>query len=407
VHHAEINVKRERTHRRAGFTLVELLVAVAIFTSLMAGVMLLFTSAVRTVRQAEQIREAYDVARGAMRVLQDDLVSAYSARERGDIFQFYGTPIGMTFIAFVEDEEGVPELARITYVLYHDDDAAEEGLRARVTYLEDDEGNVVVDENGQPKPYYRVSLLRYVETDVSDLESFRVEWDKVGVRVGGDETLYALKDLVTLRMANSPCVPGDEHCQERLERVTKRQLWIEMLAGQAGNFWEAENLDPADYVVLDNILVETVPQLPMLPVDTAPPDGFEQPTDVAYQLDPNSPGYLYTSRYPTVFFQYGITDRYDAPDNPDLKYMARWTIYWQDYINMLSSPDDPPVALAPGLDTRVDVGSPLFPRLPELVRTRFSLYFDSPYVGAPPFNSIFEQEVNLRSGYARQNIQKL
>ncbi len=386
---------------------MELLIAVAVFGALMAGVSLLMTSAVRTVRQAEQTREAFDLARGAMRVLQDDLVSAYSARERGDVFQFYGTPIGMTFVALVETEERIPQLARITYALHVSEEVpAREVKVARI------------DENGDEvlETQWLVSLVRFVEPGVSDLESFPVPWSTVSV-TGPGERVYTLDELVDIRMADlvaspgSNHVAGDERLRERIERVTKRQLWIQMLANQAGAFWSDNNKNPRDYVLLDNVLSATpIPRLSFGDADNIP-----QPVEVPYQLDPNSDGFLYTAYYPDVFFQYGITDRYEgsAPvDGEDVAraYMARWTIYWQDYINMLQEQDTQtgkPVAVAPGLGERPDVGSPMFPRLPELVRTRFALFFDSPYVGVPPFLRVFEQEVNLRSGYTRQNIKEL
>lgn len=383
---------------------MELLIAVAVFGTLMAGVSLLMTSAVRTVRQAEQTREAFDLARGAMRVLQDDLVSAYSARERGDVFQFYGTPIGMTFVALVETEERIPQLARITYALH-----VSEELPAREVKV------ARIDENGDEvlETQWLVSLVRFVEPGVADLESFPVPWSTVSV-AGPDERVYTVDELVDRRMADlvaspgSNHVAGDERLRERIERVTKRQLWIQMLANQAGSFWRDNNLNPRDYVLLDNVLSTT--PVPRLAFDGA--GGIPQPVEVPYQLDPNSDGFLYTAYYPDVLFQYGITDRYEAQVGGEeaRAYMARWTIYWQDYINMLQEQDTQtgkPVAVAPGLTTRVDVGSPMFPRLPELVRTRFALFFDSPYVGVPPFLRVFEQEVNLRSGYTRQNIKEL
>lgn len=105
----------KRTH---GFTLVELLVAMAIFVTIMGGVTVLFTGAVRTVRQGNQIIDAFSMGRGALEVMARDLGTAFTARELGQYHQFYGRPDGFTFVGKLSDGR----LGRVTYAVHPDID---------------------------------------------------------------------------------------------------------------------------------------------------------------------------------------------------------------------------------------------------------------------------------------------
>ena len=51
---------------RRGVTLIELLVAIAIFSVIMGGVMLMFTSVTNTVRRSYATMDVYERARGAL-----------------------------------------------------------------------------------------------------------------------------------------------------------------------------------------------------------------------------------------------------------------------------------------------------------------------------------------------------
>ena len=105
--------------RVAGFTLAEILVAVTILTTVLSGVALLFTQSLRTVRIGFQARDAFELARGTISVIERDLARAYVASQRGDASTFYGTPLGFTFIGLVGTRESPGHnLARITYVLH-------------------------------------------------------------------------------------------------------------------------------------------------------------------------------------------------------------------------------------------------------------------------------------------------
>jgi prepilin-type N-terminal cleavage/methylation domain-containing protein len=105
--------------RTQGFTLVELLVAMAIFVTIMGGVTVLFTGAVRTVRQGNQIIDVFGMGRGALEVMARDLGTAFTARELGQYHQFYGRPNGFTFVGKLSDGR----LGRVTYAIHPDVDS--------------------------------------------------------------------------------------------------------------------------------------------------------------------------------------------------------------------------------------------------------------------------------------------
>ena len=54
-----------------------------------------------------------------------------------------------------------------------------------------------------------------------------------------------------------------------------------------------------------------------------------------------------------------------------------------------------------GLGVTRGPGSPLSPRLPLDVAIRFTLFFPSPYVGAPDFVRTFDERIDLPTGFIR------
>ena len=49
----------------------------------------------------------------------------------------------------------------------------------------------------------------------------------------------------------------------------------------------------------------------------------------------------------------------------------------------------------------INLGSPLDARAPVDIMVSFTLFFESPYPGAPDFNRVFEQRIDIPSGYRR------
>ncbi len=103
-----------RRQSQAGFTLTELLVATAIFVILMSALVTLFSSAIAAVRQGYASIDAYDTGRMAMTTFSRDLSGAFTAREHGDTYNFYGRPDGFMFVGALANGQ----IGRVTYVMH-------------------------------------------------------------------------------------------------------------------------------------------------------------------------------------------------------------------------------------------------------------------------------------------------
>lgn len=197
---------------RAGFTLTELLVATAIFLILMSALVALFTSAVHSVRQGYASISVFEQGRVAMTTMSRDLTGAFTAREFGDVYNFYGRHDGFMFVGGLENGE----IGRVSYV-FHPDlnrepiqtsirdkwEVMESNVRRQVARVAREAGiasnqvlaaeNAVMDridnvyfyDDGvntrpyNPKEYvdFKVeletqSLIRYEEPGVGDLDTF-------------------------------------------------------------------------------------------------------------------------------------------------------------------------------------------------------------------------------------------
>ncbi len=100
--------------RRAGFTLTELLVGMVIFLTIMAGVTALFAGTINTVQQGYRTLDAYELARGALAVMERDLQTAFTSLENGDLYYFHGQPNGFVFVGMLEDGQ----MGRVTYTVH-------------------------------------------------------------------------------------------------------------------------------------------------------------------------------------------------------------------------------------------------------------------------------------------------
>lgn len=245
----------------AGFTLIELLVSIAIFISIMAGISLLLIGSTRTSQQGFQNQQAFEIARGAMGLMQRDLSRAFSARNHGDLYTFYGTPIGFTFVGVTSPRDsGGANVARITYVIHRRPNAA-----------------VLRDVDDVQRDIY--DLVRYVEPGAEDLDSFDVDWTTALVDASGD----TLQDLIDNEVAASPCPAADIDCQEQVINAMRRQLWIRMLSrlefsvlpDQWAVLDNGAPLNSLDYILAENILSVAEPGLdafanPIIRSETVP-----------------------------------------------------------------------------------------------------------------------------------------
>ncbi|HPU98961.1 MAG TPA: prepilin-type N-terminal cleavage/methylation domain-containing protein, partial [Candidatus Hydrogenedentes bacterium] len=106
---------------RLGFTAIELLVAIAIFITLMAGVTGLFTGIIRTVQGSHATMDAMENIRASMAVFEADLKQSFARSDLEDSYAFYGEPTGFVYIG--ADRTG--KLSRVTYVLHVDPEQTE------------------------------------------------------------------------------------------------------------------------------------------------------------------------------------------------------------------------------------------------------------------------------------------
>ncbi len=461
---------------RRGFTLVELLVALTIFVTVMASVALVFNGAIRTSKQGFQNQEAYELARGTMKVLERDLSRAFTNRDHGDNFNFYGTPIGFTFVGLISaDESSAPNMARVTYVMYHD---TFQGQAVAVAEYEAKEGGVI--------PTYH--LLRYIEPGADSLDSFPVPWTEF---IDQDDLNIRLQDVVDQRVANSDC--PDLGCEALVAQAAQREIWIKMLSGgYPGDpnditaspipsawtdlpYFVDRGLDPAHYVVGENIRFLSLASvdsfnvnvrycaadLPALEVVLANNGVTLDFDDIHYQDGTQTCARIVSNPVEAPLFHDNLNSIFSTAVFSSVQgarpFFTYWDIgiipnlpnttaddqhtpvpfqFWNDWRNLAADgmdndgdnngpdidhdgiPDD---MNHDGLDNDNDgvaddgdegidepdemyaesAGSPLNTRLPIAVTTDFTLFFRSPYPGAPDFNERFTQRIDLPTAYRR------
>ena len=392
---------KQRRHS-PGFTLAEMLVAVAIFTALMAGLAMLFTGTLRAVRQGYLQQEAFENARAALTALKNDLTSSSGSEQHADYHSFYGTPIGMTFVGVARTSDDDPadlNIARITYVVYDMWNDMQTGVIDASAYKVFPEALEDYNEDGEldPKNAYVYVLLRYVEPGVGDLESFPIFREGVVLPESGgvalkdylEEVIDAAEDAA---VADGALDPSCDACVEGFRNTKRRELWIRMLSGgdwQVPNAWdpqlrvlvedpddpESASRSPYDYVAMVHVLSIAPPEARF----TAPADPM---VDTYYQG--------------TTFFDYDYAENYYTnPAGGEIK--KDHNIWWNDYRSLNCRPptDEDDNYLPMGRYCRD-------PRLPEVVLASFWVMYDSPYPGAPEFKRRFSIEIFLPVGYARE-----
>lgn len=370
-----------------GFTLVELMVAVAILTTLMSGVVVLFVGSMRAVRQGQQAMESYQVARGALHLLERDLTSCFISREYGEYYSFYGMPIGMTFVGAVGGGGGNLNLSRITYVL-HNFDAALSETNPTVW------GRTFDTVDYPPVTVVTQSLLRYIEPNVKDLDSYPIDWPDTEpdwwqmASAPGEQGAPERELWEELRKAVRPyydagveqcLLDGDPEAQslaEELLKAKKRELWIRMLAGERRlpDVWGSDYLskDPADYVIAEDVV------------------------------------------WKEGLFQYGRSGKtWDAAMGrfrlandvrPFFNADSEENLAGFDVLGDGSVPLDAPPDMLAFWDRQAEqdlTGDPLEPRLPEFVEADLQLRLPSAYPGAPDFDRSFTLTIDIPSGFAR------
>lgn len=108
------------SHRnlRAGFSLVEVVVAMAILVTVLSSVVLLYNGAVRTTLQGYANIDNREIGRTVLNAIERDMETAFTAREYGKFYQFHGTPNGFSYVGVLPDGK----LGRVTYAMNRLDD---------------------------------------------------------------------------------------------------------------------------------------------------------------------------------------------------------------------------------------------------------------------------------------------
>lgn len=97
----------------AGFTLVEMLVSMAIFLVIMGSISLLISGTTRTVRQGYAMLNNMERARNALAVLEQDIKVAFTTDDTRGLTRFYGEPNGFMYLGALEDGA----FGRVAYVI--------------------------------------------------------------------------------------------------------------------------------------------------------------------------------------------------------------------------------------------------------------------------------------------------
>ncbi|NIA16310.1 MAG: hypothetical protein GWP08_19795 [Nitrospiraceae bacterium] len=389
----------------AGFSLAEMLVAVAIFMTLMSGIVMLFAGSLRAYRVSQQQMDAFEEARGALTIFNTDLASAFEAGEHYDGDTFYGCPNGMTFIGLIRtsDDTGDLNIARITYVLYNpafdrftDSPSVEVFENALVT--RDPDTGAELDEEFWATGF-TYPLLRYVEPGVSDLDSFPVDWEFRTID-GGSTLAWHLEDEVATARQNGLC----DTCEDEFRRAKRREYWIRMLAG--GGLTEDGSPLPNAW--------EFSEELMGLPPGDAHPYFYIVTANVLSIADPDERYADFTAGTPLFDYDYSYVLGADAGGATQPKDANPW---WNDYRSLNCDPrrewrplgsqesvqDRYPGAICGPPDDWRAIPCCENPRLPEIVNASFWLMFEAPITGAPDFRRLFSEDVFLSAAYTRRD----
>ena len=88
-----------------GFTLVEMLVALAIFGTVMAGISVVFISSMRAWETARANQSVFEMGRSALQVLERDIAAAFGSVERNEMQTLVGTSQFLTFVGIMENPQ--------------------------------------------------------------------------------------------------------------------------------------------------------------------------------------------------------------------------------------------------------------------------------------------------------------
>ncbi len=437
--------------------------ALAIFSVLMTAVAMIFLGSLRSSRTAYQQMEAFERARASLTALKEDLISCYATQQSGDTSNFYGTPIGMTFIGTAQSTSNPNDvhMARITYVVYNcwQDDA---GCPDAFPSALECEAEPNCCRQGT-RPGYPYPLLRYVEPDVASLDALPLiynEGDEFNLKLvskGLDTELPdAVKSLAEAQTYgelvyrlfyneggdlsknwDSPILTQEEREHYRAKMY---EMWIRMLAGGdlrlsidgsvARDFQGKPIGIPVNYWrdLLPLLLVKQYGFSLEVARSRAVPGNFvltenvlsTLPPDLQHRLlDDEQSGACIDNRASnpfggTPFFDYDYNFQ-ERPTEPQCTRLSdggaqfkEWNPWWNDgyghSLNCTRTKDwRNPCLTTPYTQ---DLTGSVYcddPRLPEVVTITFWLMFESKTYGSPDFKRLFSLQVNLPTGFKRKS----
>lgn len=414
---------RYRTRRRQapGFTLVELLVGMAIMSLLTLALFVLFRSSLSSYKSTKRAMDASDVTRTAFQVMERDIVQGYAAKHYGDASSFFGCPFGFSMIATL-DAAGQAQTARVSYVVHsYAGGKTVDAMHPDPTI----EGYVDLPTYG---------IIRYIEPGVDTLSEYPVDWpdyinDATGPIEGTQRNLWeGLREIyvkfgpessASMTLSDGTPVfniqPVSPTKFQAMIEAKKHELWLAMLGDRRELFY-VPDVDPTDPPINDG-------QLPRLWDDPAAPGtswgatspnfGSEwiekypedyviaegvlatQPPDVEPDnVTPHTPVPLDYVQW----FRYGYTPGEVKSEDAAQLGRIHMIRYWHavDTTN-LGDPGDP----SGNFPFINNYGSPLYPFPPSLVAVNMDLAFPAPNLGEHHLVRKLSQTFEVPVGYRR------
>ena len=447
-----------RAARRRGMSLIELIVAMAIFAAIMSSVMIMFNSVTNTVRRSYRTMDMMERSRGALLAVEEDVKTSFTALAAGADFHFYGEPYGFIMVGIAPNAR----LGRLTYGVYRDtsrsdfEPAAKRGERVTLPRSADDmlqrfpgiaayypavEGSLI---DVEVEVVYG-TLVRVYEEGIESVEQFpRLNREIVKYKFAlgaqypamlenrpADSYFPWLSRIFIWPNLDAASVPW--YVREKIETVEKCHYWLQLIqgprpAGMAAitpwnpmnlwSDWEFQNQnvfwqDPivdggynpnGPPVVWDHVMAEDFVYATYL-LDPATGNRIVAPHAVTGE-DVFIPVLEPTDRPPYVF-EYQVESGMTSPLFNTLFNLDHDGAFKTLTETLRTSPinadiDGPIGAMA---ETRqfYDMGSPLQSRLPSAFTINL-LVLNPPVVqGAPPDFIQFTQTIHLPAGFLRRS----
>jgi len=147
-----------------GFTIVEILIALAIFTMIVTSTFTIFRSASKSWQRGEERSEKYNTARVAIGKMKQEISQAII---NNNLCRFIGTPSEISFISFITTADNIFEMAEIRYRLDQTSHSLirNEQLNPDYDFMTQDRSDILADN---------IDVLKFLYFDGT---SWRDTWD--------------------------------------------------------------------------------------------------------------------------------------------------------------------------------------------------------------------------------------